>query len=131
MSESTWHETILPPTPSASAPDSKQGTAQPQGIDTGTVVAPVPKRNHNRSAEGKRKPGPPRMSLTIAQKQEAVTLAASGYSTYRISETIGKSRMTVKRHLEEPETIAKVEAERAEMVQLCRDKARDMRYRHQ
>ena len=30
----------------------------------------------------------------------------------------------VKRHLEAPETIVKVEDERAEMVQLCRDKAR-------
>jgi hypothetical protein len=110
MSDSnTRHDTILPPTP----------TGTSTGIDTGE--APAPKRNHNR------RPGSTckgRLPLTTAQKQEAVVLAAAGYAPSRVAKTMGKSRLMVKRHLEAPETIVKVEDERAEMVQLCRDKAR-------
>ena len=88
---------------------------------TGTPVTPAPKRNHNRRPQSTCKG---RLPLTTAQKQEAVVLAAAGYAPSRVAKTMGKSRLMVKRHLEVPETIVKVEDERAEMVQLCRDKAR-------
>ena len=112
MRESTWHETILVPTPEA--PD------QPHAQGTG--AAPVPKRNHNR------KPGSTcrgREPLTTEQQQQITTLAAAGYSQTRISKTIGKGRNMVKRHLETPEAIAQVREERTELVELYRQKARD------
>ena len=108
MSDSnTRHDTILPPTPT--------------GTGTPVAPAPVPKRNHNRSPQSTCKG---RLPLTTAQKQEAVVLAAAGYALSRVAKTMGKSRLMVKRHLEAPETIVKVEDERMQLVEIYKDKAR-------
>lgn len=107
MSESsTWHDTILPPTPTG----------------TSTVAAPVPKRNHNRRPEST---CTGRLPLTTEQKQEAVTLAANGYAPSRVAKIMGKSRSLVERHLDKPEVIAEVRNEQQELVELYRQKARD------
>lgn len=116
MSDSTQHSAIASEAPKHEA----EGTILPP-TPTGTPVAAVPKRNHNRRPESTCKG---RLPLTTAQKQEAVVLAAAGYAPSRVAKTMGKSRLMVKRHLETPEAIAEVRDERAEMVQLCRDKAR-------
>lgn len=102
----------------APKPDA-QGTALPPAPEQDTILPP--KRNHNRRPQSTCKG---RLPLTTAQKQEAVVLAAAGYAPSRVAKTMGKSRLMVKRHLETPEAIAAVRDERAEMVQLCRDKAR-------
>lgn len=108
MSDSnTWHDTILPPTPTG----------------TGTGVGPVPKRRHVRGATG-RKPGPPRTLLTVEEKQKATTLSAAGQSQDRIAKAIGRSRNSVKRYLGTDEAIVKVEDERAQLVEIYKDKAR-------
>jgi len=110
---------------STQAPDAVTATEMSaHGTATETSERP-PKRNHNRSAQSKRKPGPPRAALTIEEQQKITTMSAAGHSVYRIAETLGKGRMTVKRHLEAPETIAMVRDEQAELVELYRQKARD------
>jgi hypothetical protein len=117
MSESTWHETILSPTPEAQAGTGTVPTGeQAQGTST--------KRKHVRGATG-RKPGPPKTPLTTEQKQQAITMAAAGHSCNKISQAIGKDRVTIKRHLDTPEAIAQVRDERTELVELYREKARD------
>lgn len=108
----TWHGTTLPHTPEAQA--------QETGTGTPVAPAPAPKRNHNRRT-GSTDKG--RLPLTTEQKQHAVTLAAAGYAPSRVAKTMGKSRLMVKRHLEEPETIVKVEDERAQLVEIYRSKA--------
>ena len=109
MSDSnTWHDTILPPTPT--------------GTSTGTPVAPVPKRNHNRRPHSTCKGREP---LTTEQQQQIITMAAAGHSQTKISKTIGKGRNMVKRHLDTPEAIAQVGDERTELVELYKQKARD------
>src|ERR1039458_9892753 len=118
MSESTWHETILVPTPEA-----PECAAQAQGTGTGTVPTPEteaqgtvlpPKRNHNRNAMS----GKPKLPLTVEQQQQAITMAAAGHSCNKISQAIGKNRVAIKRHLDTPEAIAEVQDERAELVDI-------------
>ena len=116
MSDSnTWHGTILPPTPEA--PD------QPHAQGTGTPSAPVPKRNHNLPAD-RRKPGPPRTIMTTEQQQQSVTLAAAGWSQERIAKATGRSRESIKRHLDKPEVMDMVVTEREEMIEIYRDRSR-------
>jgi hypothetical protein len=100
----TWHGTSTP-----AAGEQAQGTST--------------KRKHVRGATG-RKPGPPKTPLTTEQKEQAIALSAGGYSANRISKIVGRDRAAIKRHLATDEAAAAVEDERAEMVQLCRDKAR-------
>src|SRR5271157_1611848 len=85
-----------------------------------TPAAP-PKRKHVRAPQSTRKGGEP---LTTEQQQQAATLSAAGWSTNKISKTIGRSRNAVKRHLATPEAIAEVRDERAGLVEIYRDKAR-------
>lgn len=122
----TGHDTIA----SAPAPEHEQaqGTVLPPvpvPDDTSAVVLSkrtvVPKRNHNRRPESKYRGG----ELTVEQQQQVTTMAAAGHSAYRISQTMGKGINMVKRHLETPEVIAEVQDERAELVELYREKARD------
>ena len=125
MSDSTWHGTIASEVPKHEA----QGTVLPPAPEQDTIpVEPdhkhgtvVPKRNHNRRP-GSTDKG--RLPLTTEQKQQAVTLAAAGYAPSRVAKTMGKSRLMVKRHLEAPETIVKVEDERMQLVEIYKDKAR-------
>ncbi len=104
----TWSGTILPPT----------GT----GASTGTGTGTVPKRNHNRSPHSTRTGGEP---LTTEQQQQATTLAAAGYSQTKIAKAVGRSRNAVKRYLGTEEASAIVRDERAELVEIYREKARD------
>src|SRR5271157_6268640 len=94
------------------------GSAPPAALDR-------PKRKHVRSAQGKRKPGPPRTLMTTEQQAKATTLAAAGWARERIAKTIGRSRNAVKHYLDKPEAIAIVRDERQELVELYRSKARD------
>src|SRR5271157_307856 len=94
------------------------GSAPPAALDR-------PKRKHVRSAQGKRKPGPPRTLMTTEQQAKATTLAAAGWSQNKIAKTIGRSRNAVKHYLEKPEAIAIVRDERQELVGIYREKARD------
>lgn len=100
MSDSNTGGTVLPPTP-----------------------AEAPKRKHVRGATG-RKPGPARTLLTVEEKQKATTLSAAGHSQNRIAKAIGRSRNSVKRYLGTDEAIVKVEDERAQLVEIYKDKAR-------
>src|SRR5271157_3461281 len=94
------------------------GSAPPAALDR-------PKRKHVRSAQGKRKPGPPRTLMTTEQQAKATTLAAAGWSQERIAKATGRSRHAVKRYLDTPEVIAEVRDERQELVEIYRSKARD------
>jgi hypothetical protein len=69
--------------------------------------------------------GKPKEPMTVEQKQQAITMAAAGHSCNKISQAIGKDRVTIKRHLDTPEAIAQVRDERTELVELYREKARD------
>src|SRR5271157_322888 len=95
--------------------------------DTAPILAAPdrPKRKHVRSAQGKRKPGPPRTLMTTEQQAKATTLAAAGWARERIAKTIGRSRNAVKHYLDKPEAIAIVREERQELVEIYREKARD------
>src|SRR5271157_3202833 len=96
------------------------------GIGSAPPAAPdSPKRKHVRSAQGKRKPGPPRTLMTTEQQAKATTLAAAGWSQERIAKATGRSRHAVKHYLEKPEVIAEVRDERQELVEIYRSKARD------
>ena len=97
---STWHGTILEPTPAA--PD-----------------RPKPRKHERAEMSGK-----PKEPLTTEQQKQATTLSAAGWSQTKISKTIGRSRSAVKRYLEKPEAIAIVRDERAELGELYRQKAR-------
>src|SRR5271157_849349 len=94
------------------------GSAPPAALDR-------PKRKHVRSAQGKRKPGPPRTLMTTEQQAKATTLAAAGWSQERIAKATGRSRNAVKHYLDKPEAIAIVRDERQELVEIYRSKARD------
>src|SRR5271157_985193 len=94
------------------------GSAPPAALDR-------PKRKHVRSAQGKRKPGPPRTLMTTEQQAKATTLAAAGWSQERIAKATGRSRNAVKHYLDKPEAIAIVRDERQELVEIYREKARD------
>jgi len=113
----TWYSAILAP---------EDVTPQAQG----TPAAPVAKRNHNRSPDStrtgtaKRKPGPPRVLLTVEEQVEATTLSAAGWAPSRVAKHIGRSRNIVAHHLEKPETIAEVIDERSQLVELYKDRAR-------
>src|SRR5271157_793420 len=93
------------------------GSAPPAALDR-------PKRKHVRSAQGKRKPGPPRTLMTTEQQAKATTLAAAGWAQERIAKTIGRSRNAVKHYLDKPEAIAIVRDERQELVEIYRETAR-------
>ena len=69
--------------------------------------------------------GKPKEPMTVEQKQQAITMAAAGHSCNKISQTIGKDRVAIKRHLDTPEVIEQVREERTELVELYREKARD------
>lgn len=66
----------------------------------------------------------PRDPLTVEQRTRIVTLTADGQSPGRIAKQIGKSRHAVRNALAEPQTQAAVEAERAELAKLYREKER-------
>ena len=68
--------------------------------------------------------GKPKEPLTVEQKQQAIIMGAAGHSCNKISQAIGKDRVAIKRHLETPEAIAEVQDERAELVDIYRDRAR-------
>jgi hypothetical protein len=126
----TRYDTTLPPTPSGTgtgvAPvPAVPGEQAPDAVtDTGTVtVAPVPKRRHVRGATG-RKPGPPKTPLTVEQKEQATVMCAAGHSSNKIAQATGRNRAAIKRYLDTPEAIAEVQDERAELVDIYRDRAR-------
>ena len=108
-----WHDTITG--------TSSVASTVPVARSEGTVLPPA-KRPHN--AQGKRKPGPPRALMTTEQQQQSVTLAAAGWSQERIAKATGRSRNSIKRHLDDREVMDMVRDERTEMVELYRDRAR-------
>lgn len=112
MSDSSaWNDTILPPAPTGTS----AGTVTPTALDK-----PKP-RNHNRNAMS----GKSKEPMTVEQKQQAITMAAAGHSCNKISQAIGKDRVTIKRHLDTPGVIEQVRDEQQELVELYRQKARD------
>ena len=62
--------------------------------------------------------------MTTEQQQQSVTLAAAGWSQERIAKATGRSRNSIKRHLDDREVMDMVRDERTEMVELYRDRAR-------
>lgn len=102
--------------------DSSTPAAEAHGTATETSERP-PKRNHNLPAD-RRKPGPPRTVINTEQGQKAVTLAAAGWSQERIAKATGRSRESIKRHLDKPEVMDMVSNEREEMIEIYRDRSR-------
>jgi len=70
--------------------------------------------------------GKPKLPPSTQERAQIVTLAASGQSQAAIARNIGRSRHLVRNTLKEPEIMAKVKDEKAELSQLCREKARDI-----
>jgi len=62
--------------------------------------------------------------MTTEQQQQSVTLAAAGWSQERIAKATGRSRESVKRHLNDPQVMDMVSNEREEMIEIYRDRAR-------
>ena len=62
--------------------------------------------------------------MTTEQQQQSVTLAAAGWSQERIAKAVGRSRNSIKHHLEDPEVVDMVRNERTELVELYKDRAR-------
>ena len=51
-------------------------------------------------------------------------MCAAGHSSNKIAQATGRNRAAIKRYLDTPEAIAEVEDERAELVDIYRDRAR-------
>ena len=104
-----WYSTILSPT--LVAGEQSQGT----------------KRKHVRAAPDrpKQKPGPPRVAMTVEEQQQVTTMVAAGWAPSRVAKAIGRSRNIVAHHLEKPETMTEVHNERANLVEIYQDRARE------
>jgi hypothetical protein len=63
-------------------------------------------------------------ALTTAEQAQATTLCAYGWSTNRIALRLHRSRHTIKKYLESPDVKAEVRDEKAELAELCKEKAR-------
>ena len=113
----TGDSTILPP--QAEAPDSKQGIVLPP-------PAPVDKprpRKHERKPGSTCKGGE---LLSTEEKQQITTFSAAGWPPFRIAKHMNRNRHTIKKYLDTPEAVTVVREERAELVEIYREKARDI-----
>ena len=62
--------------------------------------------------------------LSTAEQAQVKTLSADGWPPYRIGKQLGRSPHTVARFLKQPEVLAAVRDEEAELAQLYKEKAR-------
>jgi DNA-binding CsgD family transcriptional regulator len=68
--------------------------------------------------------GKPKIPPTVEETETIVTLAASGMSTTKIAQNLGRSRGMVKNTMEKPEIQEKIGDEKSVLAKLYRDKAR-------
>lgn len=80
-------------------------------------------RSHNRRPGSTCKGGE---LLSTEEKQKIVTLGADGWPAYRIAKHMNRNRHTIKKYLDTEEAATVVREERAELVEIYREKARDI-----
>jgi hypothetical protein len=68
--------------------------------------------------------GKPKLPPTVEETETIVTLAASGMSTTKIAQNLGRSRGMVKNTMEKPEIQEKIGDEKSVLAKIYRDKAR-------
>jgi hypothetical protein len=68
--------------------------------------------------------GKPKIPPTVEETETIVTLAASGMSTTKIAQNLGRSRGMVKNTMEKPEIQQKIGDEKSVLAKIYRDKAR-------
>ena len=69
---------------------------------------------------------PARQQLTNEEKQQITSLAADGWSDYRIGKAVNRSPHTVKAFLSKPEVVKDVQSEKSELAVLYQQKAHEI-----
>jgi len=62
--------------------------------------------------------------LTDAEKQQITSWSADGWTPYKIAKHLGRSAHTIARYLKQPEVVAAVKDEKAELSRKYQDKAK-------